>query len=75
VKGRARGAESVIVTKNEILTALNRPDCFILALVEVDGEQTTTHYVTRPFKREPDFGATSVTYSLQQLLSKGAIPE
>lgn len=73
VKGRARGAESVIVTKNEILTALNRPDSFILALVEVDGEQTTTHYITRPFTREPDFGATSVTYSLPQLLSKGAI--
>ncbi|GHO67432.1 helicase [Ktedonobacter sp. SOSP1-52] len=74
VKGRVKGARSVIVTKNEILTALNRPDDFILALVEVDGEQTSTRYVTRPFKREPDFGATSVTYDLTLFLSKGVSP-
>lgn len=35
VKGRIAGAESVIVTKNEILTALNKPKDWVLALVEV----------------------------------------
>ncbi len=35
VKGRIQGAETVTVTKNEILTALNKPEEFILALVEV----------------------------------------
>ncbi len=35
VKGRIEGAETVTVTKNEILTALNKPDSFILALVQV----------------------------------------
>ncbi|MEN9226257.1 MAG: helicase-related protein [Thermostichus sp. DRC_bins_24] len=35
VKGRIAGAETVTVTKNEILTALNKPDNFILALVQV----------------------------------------
>ena len=35
VKGRIAGATSVTVTKNEILTALNKPDDFILALVQV----------------------------------------
>ncbi|MGH2509662.1 MAG: DUF3883 domain-containing protein, partial [Ktedonobacteraceae bacterium] len=74
VKGRVTGATNVIVTKNEILTALNRPDDFILALVEVAGEQTSTHYVMRPFKREPDFGATSVIYDLLPLLHKGVVP-
>ena len=34
VKGRAAGAKTVTVTKNEILTALNKPDEFILAIVE-----------------------------------------
>lgn len=29
-----RGADTVTVTKNEILTALNRPDSWLLALVE-----------------------------------------
>jgi hypothetical protein len=35
VKGRIEGAETVTVTKNEILTALNKPEHFILALVQV----------------------------------------
>ncbi len=35
VKGRISGAETVTVSRNEILTALNRPDDWLLALVEV----------------------------------------
>ncbi|WJI23192.1 DUF3883 domain-containing protein [Thermosynechococcus sp. B0] len=35
VKGRVEGAETVTVTKNEILTALNKPNSYILALVQV----------------------------------------
>jgi hypothetical protein len=35
VKGRIQGAETVTITKNEILTALNKPDDWVLALVEV----------------------------------------
>ncbi len=35
VKGRIQGATTVTVTKNEILMALNKPEDFILALVEV----------------------------------------
>lgn len=62
------------VTKNEILTALNKPDDFFLAIVEVDGDETMAHYIPRPFQREPDFGATSVNYDLAKLLNKGAIP-
>jgi hypothetical protein len=35
VKGRISGATTVTLTKNEILTALNKPEDWILALVEV----------------------------------------
>lgn len=35
VKGRIAGAETVTVTRNEVLTALNKPDNFLLALVSV----------------------------------------
>ena len=35
VKGRIEGATTVTVTKNEILAALNKPEKFILALVQV----------------------------------------
>ena len=41
VKGRVEGAATVCVTKNEILTALNKPEDFILAIVEVDGDSVT----------------------------------
>jgi hypothetical protein len=64
----------VTVTKNEILTALNKPEDFILALVEVDGDRATPRYVREPFGREPDFGVTSVNYDLDALLAKASSP-
>lgn len=69
VKGRAKGATSVTVTKNEILTALNEPEQFILAIVEVDGELTHTVYLKKPFHKQPDFAATSVNYAIVELIS------
>ena len=69
VKGRTAGATTVTVTKNEILTALNKPDDFFLAIVEVDGDSSNTHYIRRPFEREPEFAVTSVTYNIRRLLA------
>jgi hypothetical protein len=74
VKGRAVGAKTVTVTKNEILTALNKPDEFILAVVEVDGDSAKPLYVRQPFQREPDFGVTSVNYDLDKLLERAGVP-
>ncbi len=74
VKGRAAGSTTVTITKNEILTALNKPDDFILAIVEIDGETTTLKYVRQPFEREPDFGVSSVNYDLRGLLGRGEGP-
>lgn len=74
VKGRVKGATTVTITKNEILTALNKPDAFILAICEVDGEQATPRYVRQPFDREPDFAVTSVNYDLRKLLARGEAP-
>lgn len=74
VKGRVTGAKTVTITKNEILTAFNKPDDFILAIVEVDGDKSVPRYVRRPFKREPDFGVTSVNYDLGELLAKAEEP-
>jgi superfamily II DNA or RNA helicase len=73
VKGRAAGAETVTLTRNEILTGLNKPDDFILALVEVRGKSAgAPRYIQRPFTREPDFGVTSVNYALSDLLARGS---
>jgi len=73
VKGRAKGAQTVTITKNEILTALNKPESFILALVIVDGKYTQCCYVRQPFEIEPDFGVTSANYSLTELWEKGEV--
>ena len=75
VKGRAKGADTVTISKNEILTALNKPDEFILAIVIVDGDTTETPcYVSQPFRREPDFSVTSVNYKLSELMAQGGPP-
>jgi len=75
VKGRVTGADTVTVTKNEILTSLNKPDDFILAIVEfLDGDRHRVHYLRRPFRREPDFGVTSVNYDFAELLSRAGEP-
>ena len=75
VKGRVSGARSITVTRNEILYSLNKPDDFILAVVEfkeTNGHEV--HYIRRPFQREPDFGVTSVNYDFSELLAKAERP-
>ena len=70
VKGRVAGADTITVTKNEILYSLNKPDDFILAIVEfLDGDAHRVHYVRQPFQREPDFGVTSVNYDFAELIA------
>lgn len=73
VKGRAAGADTVTVSKNEILTAFNKPDEYILAIVEVDGTNTKTHYLKRPFRERPDFAATSVNYNIKELIDGATV--
>jgi hypothetical protein len=68
------GADAVTVTKNEIPTALNKPDKCILAIVEVDGEGATLRYLRPPFRREPDFGVASVNYNVVELVSRADEP-
>jgi hypothetical protein len=73
VKGRIEGAETVTVSKNEILAGLNKPDDYILAVVEVNFQEDRPqikgcHYIRQPFRREPDFAACSVNYNWNDLL-------
>jgi len=69
------GADAVTVTRDEILAAINSPDQYILAIVEVEnGQAREPRYVRKPFKKEPDFGVTSVNYNLGQLLVMNETP-
>ncbi len=74
VKGRVSGATVITVTRNEILYSLNKPEDFILAMIEFDGDRHQVHYIRRPFQREPDFGVTSVNYSFGELLARASRP-
>jgi hypothetical protein len=74
VKGRVRGAETVTITRTEILTGLNKPAEFILAIVLHDPDQVEVRYVRNPFDQEPDFKATSVNFDLQALLERSREP-
>jgi len=75
VKGRISGAATITVTRNEILYSLNKPEDFILAIVEFTaGNAHRIHYVRRPFQREPDFGVTSVNYDFGELLARAGVP-
>ena len=75
VKGRVSGADTITVTRNETLYSLNKPDDFILAIVEFLGnEQHRVHYLRQPFQREPDFGANSVNYDFAGLLARSGEP-
>lgn len=75
VKGRITSAATITVTRNEILYSLNKPDDYILAIVEfLDDQNHHVHYVRQPFQREPDFGVTSVNYGFAELIAKGGEP-
>src|SRR5262249_20652696 len=75
VKGRRSDAATITVTKNEILYSLNKPEDFILAIVEFGGDNGhRVHYVRKPFHREPDFGVTSVNYDFGELRARATSP-
>ena len=75
VKGKSADATTVTVSKTQIFTAFNKPDSFVLAIVEVDGETAKEpRYIRQPFQKEPDFGVTSVNYNLRELLARAEAP-
>ena len=75
VKGRRSDAATITVTTNEILYSLNKPDSFILAIVELRDDDThQVHYLRQPFDREPDRGAASVNYDMKDLIARAEAP-
>lgn len=75
VKGKGEQSAVATISRTQIMVALNRPEEFILAVVPVHGDEAETpRYIRRPFTHEPDFGVTSVNYSLDDLLHKAGEP-
>lgn len=76
VKGRFEAADSVMITRNEIITSLNKPDDYILAIVLVSKESTQRpKYVYGPLSDyEPAFDQTAIQFDLKRLLERAKAP-
>lgn len=76
VKGRIDGADSVMVTRQEVITSLHEPEKFILAIVSVNaGFAHEPRYVRGPLvEREPSFLETAIQFHLPRLLERAEAP-
>jgi len=70
VKGRAKGATTITLTKNEIIAALNKPEQFWLAIVLVDEDDSVDgpYYLQGPVTQAPDWAEVSKNLELNELL-------
>jgi hypothetical protein len=72
VKGRVVGANTVTISRNEMIYALNQADKFLLAIVLV-GEHDVLdgpHYLRNPFEIEPGWGVSSINFEIKALLER-----
>ena len=76
VKGRVDGADSLMITRKEIVTSLHEPERFILAIVSVnEGFAAAPRYVRGPLdEHEPPFEQTAIQFSLKRLLERSEAP-
>ncbi len=75
VKGRDSRADTICVTRNEILAALNKGEKHVLAIALIeDDEVRDLHYIRGLFDAEPGFAATSVNYRIRELLERAERP-
>lgn len=76
VKGRIDGADSVMITRQEVITSLHEPEKFILAIVSVAaGFAHEPRYVRGALvDREPSFLETAIQFDLRRLLERAEAP-
>lgn len=68
VKGRAAGADTVTVSRNEILASRNKGSAWELAIVYVDGEHPAAPMIVPgPLQVEPDFSLVSAAFDVKKL--------
>ena len=75
VKGRRKGAPDVTLTRNELFTAFNSREQFILALVEIDSDKAgQPRYVQGFAFQEPAHYEEAVKVNLQTLMDASTAP-
>ncbi|GBQ08181.1 helicase-related protein [Saccharibacter floricola] len=77
VKGRIEGADTVTLTREELMASLNVGERFILALVFIkdNGKPKTPLYrYGAVLNREPGFAEVSVSFNLKKILERAIEP-
>lgn len=76
VKGRIDTADTVIITRQELITSLNKSDQFILAIVQVNsGFVHPPRYVYGALDtREPPFDQNAIQFHIKRLLERAETP-
>lgn len=76
VKGRIDGADTVMITRQEVITSLHEPDKFILAVVQVEnGFAREPRYVRGALDtREPPFEHNAIQFSIKGLMERSETP-
>jgi hypothetical protein len=75
VKGRRPDADTVCVSRNEWLTAMNKRGDFYLAIVYVDdGKASDPIFVSDPLRGDATFAATSINLDIGKLTSNVGAP-
>lgn len=76
VKGRVDGADTVMITRQEVITSLHEPRKFILAIVQVEsGVPHHPRYVYGALDtREPRFDQSAIQFNLKSLLERAEEP-
>ena len=76
VKGRIDGADTVMITRQEVITSLHEPDKFILAVVQIEnGFAREPRYVRGALDtREPPFEHNAIQFSIKSLLERAEVP-
>jgi len=76
VKGRIDGADTVMITRQEVITSLHEPDKYILAIVQVEnGFARPPRYIRGALDdREPRFDQSAIQYNINRLLERAEVP-
>jgi hypothetical protein len=76
VKGRMEAGDTITVTTNEMLVALNAEERFVLAIVPIaaGGFANEPVYVRKPFDSAPAQDACATIFHLDKLVKRGTAP-
>ena len=75
VKALVAGDSSITVTRNEIITCMNKPEDYILAIVSLlEGRAYELKYVWSPFDIEPAFRINARQFDIKDFITRAELP-